>query len=86
MSSHYDEVGFNEVPKLINYLLCGVAEYGLVSYFCSLKSGELFRQRAFNSVGLECHLDRVEVTGSSPVTPTIIVARDGDYFCCLIMG
>ena len=24
-----------------------------------------------NSVGLECHLDRVEVTGSNPVCPTI---------------
>ena len=23
--------------------------------------------RAINSVGLECHLDRVEVTGSNPV-------------------
>ena len=27
--------------------------------------------RDVNSVGLECHLDRVEVTGSSPVHPTI---------------
>lgn len=26
--------------------------------------------RAINSVGLECYLDRVDVTGSSPVWPT----------------
>ena len=25
--------------------------------------------RAINSVGLECHVDIVEVTGSSPVSP-----------------
>lgn len=30
-------------------------------------------QRAFNSVGLECHLDRVEVTGSNPVMPTNVL-------------
>ena len=33
-------------------------------------SGGLILIRAVNSVGSECHLDRVEVTGSSPVQPT----------------
>ncbi len=32
-----------------------------------------------NSVGLECHLDRVEVTGSSPVHPTEFLATP----CCV---
>ena len=31
-----------------------------IDYFCCPKG-------AINSVGLECHLDRVEVTGSNPV-------------------
>ena len=39
-----------------------------------LKSFALFAMipilRAFSSGGLECHVDIVEVTGSSPVTPT----------------
>jgi hypothetical protein len=35
-----------------------------------------FFNRAFNSVGLECHLDRVEVTGSNPVMPTKLSPPD----------
>ncbi len=37
---------------------------------------------AVNSVGLECHLDRVEVTGSSPVQPTFF-SLEGFAVCAL---
>ena len=35
----------------------------------SIVSVSLECVRAFNSVGLECHVDIVEVTGSNPVMP-----------------
>ncbi len=40
-----------------------------VPLFCFLL--HLLVQWDINSVGLECYLDRVEVTGSNPVCPTI---------------
>ena len=45
-------------------------------YFCVI--GDI------NSVGLECYLDRVEVTGSNPVCPTYKNPPIKDYFQILI--
>ena len=41
-----------------------------ITYLGTLMFRFAVQFRAINSVGLECYLDRVEVTGSSPVWPT----------------
>ena len=41
-----------------------------ITYLGTLMLRFAVQFRAINSVGLECYLDRVEVTGSSPVWPT----------------
>ena len=43
-------------------------------------------QRVVSSVGLEHYLDRVRVTGSTPVQPTLIirkaVEKQSFFYCC----
>ena len=58
-----------------NFLKCQVIF--TINPFCclhhvdnSVRKSVVLRPRVFSSVGLERYLDRVEVTGSNPVTPT----------------